>query len=139
MQRLQLECLEETIRHWRYFAQSLPFSASALPPQKRDRNVPIRYNRKCLIFSNLGRVSCRIQAEGCFPILPVRLCDDARSKRHAKGGGCAGPKIQVSAIHSYRKISTGRSRDAALAGSTVAPTEIAMATIVIQTPSQMLG
>jgi len=43
------------------------------------------------------------------------------------------------ARHSKRRISTGNRRDAARAGSNVAPTDIAIATTVIQTPSQTLG
>jgi hypothetical protein len=41
--------------------------------------------------------------------------------------------------HSKRRISTGNRRDAALAGSNVAPTEITIAATVIQTPSHTLG
>ena len=41
--------------------------------------------------------------------------------------------------HSYRRISTGRSRTAARAGKIVAPIEIPIATVVIQTPSKILG
>jgi hypothetical protein len=41
--------------------------------------------------------------------------------------------------YSNRKMSTGNSLAAALAGTKVAPMEIAMATIEIQTPSNKLG
>ena len=41
--------------------------------------------------------------------------------------------------HSKRRISTGNRREAARAGSSVALIEIAIATTVIQTPSQTLG
>src|SRR6266404_6509632 len=42
-------------------------------------------------------------------------------------------------LHSYRRISTGRSCAAARAGNSVAPIEIAMATAAIQSPSNRLG
>src|SRR5580693_6920567 len=44
-------------------------------------------------------------------------------------------------VHRYskRRISTGNRRDAARAGSKVAPTDITIAATVIQTPSQTLG
>ena len=51
--------------------------------------------------------------------------------------GTERPSKKIS--HSYRRISTGSSFDAALAGINVATTEIASDTAVIQTPSARLG
>jgi hypothetical protein len=41
--------------------------------------------------------------------------------------------------HSYRRISTGKRRDAARAGINVAPTEMLIATTAIHKPSKTLG
>jgi hypothetical protein len=49
------------------------------------------------------------------------------------------PAFELLRSHSKRRISTGNRRDAARAGSRVAPTEITIATTAIQTPSQTLG
>src|SRR6266849_9619901 len=60
-----------------------------------------------------------------------------RSKSRAKWTPEYGYCALIPALHSYRRISTGRSRTAARAGKIVAAIEIPSATVVIHTPSKI--
>jgi hypothetical protein len=51
----------------------------------------------------------------------------------------SGSQFAAKALHSYRKISTGNSREAARAGKIVATVAMPMATTAIHTPSITLG
>src|SRR5712664_2458642 len=93
-----------------------------------------------------GAVCCA-EARGHPSMLPKAHAHNLRANRAPK---LASPPEKVHLrgypsdpsrlfLHSYRRISTGRSWAAARAGSSVAPTEIAMATAAIQSPSNRLG
>src|SRR6266513_2014591 len=90
------------------------------------------------VFKSLGRVLRRPTLQERAPVSPTCLSALLGANR---APNCS-PNITSSAapaVHSYRRTSTGRSRTAARAGKIVAPSEMAIATVVIHRPSKTLG
>ena len=79
----------------------------------------------------------RAEDEGTVGLTRLPL-DVIRCKHRAKSR--SGKLVKTAEIpYSKRRISTGRSRAAALAGTMVAPMEITIAASEIQIPSRKLG
>jgi hypothetical protein len=118
-------------------AQVFPVSASKLPTLKTNKSVRIWNSTNNLTFCALQTLTpCFVLA--LFPFLghfPGRLYVCTLVSKLPLS---LSPN-QISLSHSKRRISTGNSREASLAGSSVATVAIPNAARAIQAPSTKLG
>ncbi|SRR6266849_5458644 len=145
MQERQIQC--QTLPTNRAaVTQPLPICGATLPRWKPGPKRAFPQLLNCFQFKCLWPTSPPLKLTETPRVYRTNL-SISRSNRRSKaripagksffsgylGGGLHG------FLHSYRRISTGKRRAAALAGIRVAPTEIAIATIAIHNPSRRLG